>query len=211
MQVKPVTTTVTADLTTNLKLDIKLYETGGVPQVSVPYGHMPIDKNTLHFHGTITEAVMKIVLEVFHDKIEKDIDQKALQTAVPNAINKQLKSMDTTIQISPNMSVYFYTTSNPQILNHELHFPVGAQLKNKGQTTPIVCEPITFSSTDMWYDPLQAYVGDCVFGAVLLALSDMGKLNYTFPVIQHLTPDIETLYLSLAFAELPKLIMMDNF
>lgn len=63
----------------------------------------------------------------------------------------------------------------------------------------------------MWYDPLQAYIGDCVFGAALLALSDMGKLVYTFPVIQHITPTIETLTMTVSFSQLPQLIMMNNF
>lgn len=183
VELKPIKTTVTADMNTNLKMNVKLFEQGGIPQVSVPYGDLPINKHTLHFHGTITEAIMKIVLDVFSNKIEKDIDKKALETQVPAAINKQLKSMNTKYEITPNISVDFFTTSNPQIMNHEIHFPVGAYLINRGKKSLIQCEPIKFSSTDMWQDPLQAYVGDCVFSAVMIALADMGKLNYTFPVI----------------------------
>lgn len=85
---------------------------------------------------------MKIVLDVFQNTIEKDIDQKALEGSVPAAVNQQLKSMNTTIQIDPNVAIYFFTSANPTIYDHELTFPVGAQLINKGQKTPITCEQI---------------------------------------------------------------------
>lgn len=119
--------------------------------------------------------------------------------------------MNTTVPVSPNLDIFFYTTEDPKISNHEILVPIGANLIQKGKSTPIACEPIAFSSSDMWQQTVQAYVGDCVFAAALLALADDGKLNYTFPLIKHLTPEIGSVNLTIGILQLPQLTMMNDF